>query len=195
MKPTSIKFLMGCIISATFLIACSKPENEAREMLNHALLLKQEKKFVEAEELLKKVATQYPKTKVATKALEELEQMKTDDGAESTLFSELISYHKEYYEDREKCLQCESDANDIAAAIADYFCDPKHTELPIKDDLKLSISNPYSISGDPYKDIIIQVKDASGRCPREYQEQYQELFDSKSSCWKDGVFTKTLSTD
>ena len=69
----SFVFFMGFTISS-----CGNSEDEARTLLNHALLLKQEGKLDEAKTILKKIATQYPKTKVATEAIKELEQLKTE---------------------------------------------------------------------------------------------------------------------
>lgn len=74
------------------------------------------------------------------------------------------------------CTQTESDANTVAAAIADYFSDPNHTATPTFDQLKnwtsvtLSGKNTATIMGaDPNVNITITVTDASGRCPKDYQ--------------------------
>jgi len=185
MKNKLIKFLIVYSIILSFLAACENPEKEARVMLNQALVLKQDGKLDEAEEALKKVASQYPKTKVATEALKELEQMKNEIAVQSLLSGMTTSD----YEDRKKCSQCEMDANSIIGAVMDYFSDPYKTKLPTKEDLKLTISNPYSISGDPNGMIIVQVRDASGRCPKEYQEEFEN---DERRKWNEGVFTFTL---
>lgn len=69
------------------LVSCSNPENKAREMLNQSLILKQDGKLDEAKATLKKIASQYPKTKAATEALKELEQMKNEIALTSILYN------------------------------------------------------------------------------------------------------------
>ena len=200
MQQKFFKFLTGCAIIASCLVACSNPENEAREMLNQGLLMKQDGKLVEAEETFKEIASQYAKTKVATEAIKELEKMKTKNQV-STLFSDIatqtvsslfIEPAMQDYENRTKCSQCESDANHIAGALAGFFSDPYHTKLPTEDELKPffyeTISNSYSISGD-LDNIIIQVTDGSGLCPKEYQDEY---YNDERSNWNNGVFTKII---
>jgi general secretion pathway protein G len=91
MQNKYIILFIGCILFACLCITCGNPEKEARAMLNQALLLKQDGKFVEAEGVLKKIASQYPKTKAATEALKELEQMKAENTF-SNIFSETSSY-------------------------------------------------------------------------------------------------------
>jgi len=87
-------------------------------------------------------------------------------------------------EGKSKCTQCESDARLIAAAIADYYANPERTEMISASDLGHFVQNPYSLSGDPYGEIIITVEDASGKCPETYQDMYDE--------WDNGEFTYVM---
>lgn len=84
------------------------------------------------------------------------------------------------YRNKSFCSRAESDANGIAAALADYFAIPSHTETP--DLTQLNNNMGYTLSGkdpsqndatieglDPTVNITIIVLDGSGRCPDEYQ--------------------------
>jgi Tfp pilus assembly protein PilE len=80
------------------------------------------------------------------------------------------------YREMTFCTKAESDANAVAAAIADYFSDPNHTATPTLDQLKnwtsvtLSGKNTATVTGaDPNVHITITVTDASGKCPADYQ--------------------------
>ncbi|MCI5192741.1 MAG: hypothetical protein D3915_06385 [Candidatus Electrothrix sp. AU1_5] len=101
------------------------------------------------------------------------------------------------------CKAAESDANSIAASIADYFAIPSHITLgttPIvlnpvggppesggAADMTfpaLSEDNTARIKGD-FSEIIIEVSDNSGRCPIEYQDAHPN--------WNGaGVYTKSM---
>ncbi len=75
-----------------------------------------------------------------------------------------ISYRNKSY-----CSGVESDANAVAAAIADYFSDPDHTNVPAIGDLSVTLStkggtNVGSVGGT-VDSIIIIVTDGSARCP------------------------------
>lgn len=80
------------------------------------------------------------------------------------------------YRNKSFCTQTESDANSIAAAVADYFSMPSHIATPAVGDLNaglgvtLSGTNSGVVTGaDPNLNITIQVTDGSGRCPADYQ--------------------------
>ncbi len=84
-----------------------------------------------------------------------------------------ISYRNKSY-----CNAAESDANNIAAVIADYFAIPEHTTLPTiagdstYETFDLSSKggqNIGTVSGDPATSITIVVQDTSGRCPTDYR--------------------------
>ncbi len=80
------------------------------------------------------------------------------------------------YRNKSFCTQTESDANSIAAAIADYFSMPSHIDTPALGDLNagagvtLSGTNTGVVTGaDANLNITVQVTDGSGRCPADYQ--------------------------
>jgi len=81
------------------------------------------------------------------------------------------------YRNKAFCSGVESDANGIAAVIADYFSDPQHTTLPTSagameydpsgtSPFVTTNSNLYTVAGTTDA-ITITVNDASGRCPRD----------------------------
>jgi type IV pilus assembly protein PilA len=76
------------------------------------------------------------------------------------------------YRNKSFCSRAESDANSIAAAIADYFAIPTHTALPVLGtDVVVSLSgtNTGTIGGT-VTNITISVTDGSGRCPQKYRD-------------------------
>jgi type IV pilus assembly protein PilA len=76
------------------------------------------------------------------------------------------------YRNKSFCSAAESDANQIAGRIADYFAIPTRTILPALADLGtdlLSGENTATLSGDANDTITITVTDGSGRCPADYQ--------------------------
>ena len=80
------------------------------------------------------------------------------------------------YRNKAFCSRAESDANNIANAIGDYFSIPNHIATPTDiADLTsnsanlLTGGNDYTIEGvDPNMNITIIILDASLRCPEEY---------------------------
>ena len=81
------------------------------------------------------------------------------------------------YRNKSYCNGTESDANNIAAVIADYFAIPEHTTLPTVagDSVYLTFTltskggqNLATVNGDPDTSIRIVVSDASNRCPSDY---------------------------
>ena len=94
------------------------------------------------------------------------------------------------------CFRAESDANNIAAAISDYFALPEHTTLPtisggsVYLGFTLSSKNGKSqniawVTGDASSTITIVVQDSSGRCPDDYQESQPQ--------WNSGKYTKIMN--
>ncbi len=80
------------------------------------------------------------------------------------------------YRNKSFCTQTESDANSVAAAVADYFSMPSHVNTPAVGDLNAGLgvtfsgTNSGTITGvDPNLNITITVTDGSGRCPADYQ--------------------------
>ena len=76
------------------------------------------------------------------------------------------------YRNKAYCSATESDANNIAAAIADYFADPTHNTTPSMADVGggtlLSTGNTATIS-PPMNNIVVTVTDGSLRCPEDYR--------------------------
>jgi prepilin-type N-terminal cleavage/methylation domain-containing protein len=85
------------------------------------------------------------------------------------------------YRDKVFCSAAESDANNIAAAISDYYSIPNRvnmvdpnpaTPAPAGLGMTLSGNNTATIGGT-LQQITISVTDASGRCPADYQASQQ----------------------
>jgi type IV pilus assembly protein PilA len=100
------------------------------------------------------------------------------------------------YRNKSFCSAAESDANGLAAAVADYFAIPTHTSTPSVANLnagnnyRFSNNNTGTVTGtDPNVNITITVTDVSTRCPTEYQAA---MTDPKSN-WAGGQYTKLIS--
>ncbi|BDD86901.1 type II secretion system protein [Desulfofustis limnaeus] len=86
------------------------------------------------------------------------------------------------YRNKAFCSQAESDANNIAAAIADYFSIPSHTDIEQADleadgwrEVTLTGENEFTlVASDPNIAITITVTDMSDRCPEDYQRGMPE---------------------
>jgi len=100
------------------------------------------------------------------------------------------------YRNKAYCSRAESDANSVAAALADYFAIPTHVTYPNADPeidppggLGITLSgtgaskNTGTISG-PTASMTITVTDASGNCPTSYQNSNAE--------WNNGIYTKVM---
>ena len=94
------------------------------------------------------------------------------------------------YRNKAFCSAAESDANNIAAALSDYFAIPAHVTMPDLADIGMStLSGPAgavntaTLSGG-VDNIVITVTDVSERCPDDYQTSQPD--------WTGGVFTKSL---
>ena len=73
------------------------------------------------------------------------------------------------YRSKSFCSAAETDANNVAAAIADYFSIPTHTTITTADLTYLPPVNSCTITANAANTAItITVTDASGRCPRDY---------------------------
>ena len=83
-----------------------------------------------------------------------------------------ISYRNKAY-----CSSAESDANNIAGEIADYYAIPTHTTMVAATDLDIQLSgaNTYTLQG-PVDNILITVTDASGRCPLDYRTANSDIW-------------------
>ncbi len=85
------------------------------------------------------------------------------------------------YRNKAFCSAAESDANNIAAAIADYFAVPSRINAPDSDPttaatgglgMELTNTNTGTIGGD-VQAMTVTVTDASGRCPDDYQDSVE----------------------
>ncbi len=76
------------------------------------------------------------------------------------------------YRNKAFCSAAESDANSIAAGLADYFAIPSNVDLPTTADISVDFSgdNHGGIGGDPNGTITITVYDGSERCPTDYMD-------------------------
>jgi type II secretory pathway pseudopilin PulG len=101
-----------------------------------------------------------------------------------------------WYRPEQYCQYAKSDANHIAAAIADYFTDPEHTTLPTINGESVYLGftlhsnngkdqNIAWVTGDALSKITIVVQDSSGKCPESYQEH--------SPDWNSGKYTKIMN--
>jgi type IV pilus assembly protein PilA len=96
------------------------------------------------------------------------------------------------YRNKSFCSRVESDASGLAAAIADYFAIPSHTQTPTDNELgssgyQYSGTNTGTVTGiDPTLNITITVTDGSGRCPVSYQDGDVN--------WNTNVFTKRIES-
>ena len=75
------------------------------------------------------------------------------------------------YRNKAYCSRAESDANNITAAIADYFSIPAHDSTPdLEDDLAIQLSggNTGTVVG-PISAIQVTVTDVSTNCPEAYR--------------------------
>jgi len=89
------------------------------------------------------------------------------------------------YRNKAFCSAAESDANNIASALADYFAVPARVDIPDRDPttpptaglgVELSGQNTATI-GDDLQAITIWVFDGSNRCPTDYQQSQQPNWD------------------
>lgn len=86
---------------------------------------------------------------------------------------------------KSSCASVESDANNIAAAIADYFAIPEHTQVKPDDLFKYGFptENPWTlIQCDDA--IYIYVYDIEEDCPMDYQNSYPK--------WNSSIYTKII---
>lgn len=99
------------------------------------------------------------------------------------------------YRNKAFCSAAESDANAVAADIADYFSIPSHTLITTDDigeNIGVSGGNTRTIATtDPSVNITITVTDLSGRCPTEYQNAMNKTA-SPTGYWSGGVYTKLM---
>jgi len=79
------------------------------------------------------------------------------------------------YRNKSFCSKAESDANNIAAEIGDYYSVPTRTACVGLGDIDGDGNTPNDVTitctnGDPNDGITITVTDDSERCPQDYQD-------------------------
>jgi type IV pilus assembly protein PilA len=100
------------------------------------------------------------------------------------------------YRNKGFCSRAESDANSIAAAVADYFAIPTHTALPVLGtDIIVAYSgnNTGSLTGT-ITAMVIQVTDGSGRCPQKYRDAMPYTAGTKDG-WNGLIHTKYMNAN
>jgi len=95
------------------------------------------------------------------------------------------------YRDKSYCSAAETDAGNVAAALADYFAIPSHTQVPNDgtsvtsyEGIAMTNDNSVTVTDNNDGTITIAVVDGSGRCP----DDYQNALDN----WSGGTFTRTM---
>jgi prepilin-type N-terminal cleavage/methylation domain-containing protein len=89
------------------------------------------------------------------------------------------------YRDKAFCSSVEGDANNIAAAIADYFSIATHRTVPTIGDLGIQMSNSNVPTITEAAGVItISVTDGSTRCPADYRAANPD--------WSTGSFVKVM---
>lgn len=107
------------------------------------------------------------------------------------------------YRNKTFCSAAESDANSIAAAIADYFAIPSNVSLNDPDNLQvateLSNKNTWEVDATDVDNISIVVTDVSQRCPQNYRDSML-VAASPRGYWNGGntppyEYTKAMSME
>ncbi len=109
------------------------------------------------------------------------------------------------YRNKTFCSAAESDANNIAAAVSDYFAIPANTTITagalmggnatgkIYVAALLSNQNTWTCTAAaPNTAITVTVTDVSTRCPNDYQTAMNAANDPRSF-WAGGVYTKVMT--
>jgi type IV pilus assembly protein PilA len=105
------------------------------------------------------------------------------------------------YRNKSYCNSAESDANNVAAAISDYFAIPENTTLVTTTGatqyLGFSLTNKggqnsVDISGDAGTTITIEVTETASRCPTDYT--HASFGSGSLNHWADGghIYTKVM---
>ena len=96
------------------------------------------------------------------------------------------------YRNKAFCSAAESDANNIAADIADYFAIPTHTNIVTADIGFIPAANTFNITAAAVNTAItIQVTDVSGRCPTDYT--LANPVNAQGDGWNGSVYQKVLA--
>ena len=108
------------------------------------------------------------------------------------------------YRNKSFCSRAESDANNLAAALSDYFAIPSHTAIPVLGsgggELNFRFSgsganlNTGTVTGPTPDNITVTVTDGSGRCPADYRTAmpYSATANSERDGWNGLIYTKFM---
>ena len=104
------------------------------------------------------------------------------------------------YRNKAFCSQAESDANNIAAAVSDYFAIPTHIAIADADlkggwrNVTISGTNTFTLSAtDPNVAITITVTDGSNRCPADYQAAMPQATNPTGFWDNANMYTKVVT--
>ncbi len=97
------------------------------------------------------------------------------------------------YRNKAFCSSAESDANAVAAEIANYFAIPTHTAIVTADITFAPSANTFTIVGpaDVNIAITITVTDISGRCPVDYTGA--NPINPQGDGWAASIYQKVLA--
>jgi len=100
------------------------------------------------------------------------------------------------YRNKAFCSRAETDANNVASDIADYFAIPTNVTLgggmTSLGNPQLTGNNTATVtSANPNVGITITVTDGSSRCPTDYQAAVTSAT-SPDGYWTNGVYTKLI---
>ena len=97
------------------------------------------------------------------------------------------------YRNKSFCINVESDANNVASSITDYFAVPTRAAISPGDQSFIPPVNGYTIlATDVSAGITITVTDSSGRCPPDYTTAYP--VNAEGTGWIDGsTYQKVIS--
>jgi type IV pilus assembly protein PilA len=102
------------------------------------------------------------------------------------------------YRNKSYCSKAESDANNVAAAISDYYAIPTNTGC-VPSDFTGGIITPNQILvtcpngvSDPSLGIQITVEDISERCPADYQDAMTAAA-NPAGYWTSGTYVKMMN--
>jgi prepilin-type N-terminal cleavage/methylation domain-containing protein len=94
------------------------------------------------------------------------------------------------YRNKSFCSRTESDANNVAAALSDYFSVPNHTRVPTVQTstgtgvLRVQLSGQNTVTvGTVISNIIISVRDGSNRCPTSYRAATLSVAANSTDGW------------
>jgi len=96
------------------------------------------------------------------------------------------------YRNKSFCSRAESDANNIAADIADYFAVPTHIAIATGDVNFNPNANTFAIGAtNPNVAITITVSDVSSRCPTDYTGS--NTVNAQGDGWTGTVYQKVVA--